>query len=390
MTRATGGSAAAATSTRSSPFEYAYSRASSVVLIPICSPSSPTRRTWGTRMFSLIRSCGCGTRRSSGRRLGLKGSSPSSWNPPHRRRKPLQAAAHIFLVQPARLNPHELGTRKVRGSGPLLLSGPDRSNCRLKTFEQFRKARRELVAAALPDRERLVRLAIAVDDGVGDLLQLRVADPLAERLVALVDVDAEPRGVQPAAELVDGLAVALTDRDHTKLDGREPEGERARVVLGQDADEALERAEEGAVDDEDRVLVVVRSHVGEAEPRRHLSVELDRPQLPRPPEHVRHVQVDLRAVERSLALTDEVLDLVPFERAHEFVLGEVPLVVCAELVVRARGELGTGFEPEQAVQVPEVVEGAVELALDLLARAEDVGVVLGHVPDAGQPVQRAG
>jgi hypothetical protein len=34
------------------------------------------------------------------------------------------------------------------------------------------------------------------------------------------------------------------------------------------------------MDDEDRVLVVVGAHVGEAEARRHLPVELDRPDLP--------------------------------------------------------------------------------------------------------------
>src|SRR6476469_5252805 len=55
MTRATGGSACAATSTRSRFLPYAYSRASSVVLIPSCCPSSPIRRTRGTRIASLMR-----------------------------------------------------------------------------------------------------------------------------------------------------------------------------------------------------------------------------------------------------------------------------------------------------------------------------------------------
>src|SRR5688500_14602126 len=176
MTRATGGSAAAATSTRSRPFEYAYSRASSVDLIPICSPSSPTRRTWGTRMFSLIRSCGCGTRRSSGRRLGLKGSSPSSLNPPYRRQKPLHAAATFphptGSVEPSRTR----WPRKVRGSGPLLLSGPDRSNLREEPFAKLREAQRRLLAAPLAHRKRLVRLAVAVDDRVRHLLELGVPD----------------------------------------------------------------------------------------------------------------------------------------------------------------------------------------------------------------------
>ena len=52
---------------------------------------------------------------------------------------------------------------------------------------------RRLAAAALAHGERLVRLAVAADDRVRDLLELGVADPLAERLVALVDVDAVAR-----------------------------------------------------------------------------------------------------------------------------------------------------------------------------------------------------
>ena len=85
------------------------------------------------------------------------------------------------------------------------------------------------------------------------------------------------RSVEPAGR----LAMLLADGEHAHLHRREPERERAGVVLDQDPDEALERAEERAVDDEDGMLLVVRAHVGEAEARRHLRVELDRAELPR-------------------------------------------------------------------------------------------------------------
>ena len=123
---------------------------------------------------------------------------------------------------------------------------------------------------------------------------------------------------------------------------------------------------------------------------RHLRVELDRAELPGAAEHVGHVQVDLRPVERALALADEVVDGVPLERAHELALGEVPLLVGAELVVGPGRELCPRLEPEEAVDVLQIVERAVELGVDLLPRAEDVGVVLRHVADAREPVQRAG
>src|SRR5204863_2302522 len=116
-----------------------------------------------------------------------------------------------------------------------------------------------------------------------DLLDLGVADPLADGLVALVHFYAIAVAELPR-ELLRRPAMVLADRNHPDLDGREPEGERARVVLDQDPDEALEGAVERAVDDVERVLVVVGPHVAEPEARRHLRVELNRPDLPLAPE----------------------------------------------------------------------------------------------------------
>ena len=83
----------------------------------------------------------------------------------------------------------------------------------------------------------------------GHLVELGVADPLADGLVAVVDLDAVPGVAQPVGERVRGVAVRVADRDDAHLHGREPEREGAAVVLDQDPDEALERAEQRAVDD---------------------------------------------------------------------------------------------------------------------------------------------
>ncbi len=102
------------------------------------------------------------------------------------------------------------------------------------------------------------------------------------------------------------------------------------------------------------------------------------------------VEVDLRPVERALPRADEVLDLVPLERLDELPLREVPFLIGAELVVGPRRELGPRLDPEEAVEVAEVRETAVELGVDLLLGAEDVRVVLGHIAHAGEPVERPG
>ena len=69
-----------------------------------------------------------------------------------------------------------------------------------KRVEQLVERERRLLASALAHRERVVRLAVAVDDDERHLLELGVADPLAERLVALVDLDAVALGLEPLAK----------------------------------------------------------------------------------------------------------------------------------------------------------------------------------------------
>src|SRR3954454_16627455 len=220
MTRATGGSAWAATSTRSRFLPYAYSRASSVVLIPSCSPSTPIRRTRGTRIASLMRVWGSGLRGASNppeRLRGLKCLSPSSCCPPCRTKKPL-ACSGAESRQPASVEPPSFspgGERRLRPCLP----GTKGSKFGLEIPERERLLR----PSVLPDRERLVRLLVPVDDHVRDLVDLGVADPLPDRVVGRVDLD--PVGLEPARELGRCEPMALADRDHPDLHRCEPERE---------------------------------------------------------------------------------------------------------------------------------------------------------------------
>ena len=100
------------------------------------------------------------------------------------------------------------------------------------------------------------------------------------------------------------------------------------------------------------------------------------------------MQVDLRPVERAVAGVDRVLEPAAVERRLQRALGEVPLLLGAELVVGPGRELEARLELEQVVDELGVVEAAEDLLLDLLAGAEEVRVVLGDVLDPGQPVQR--
>src|SRR5437870_9204393 len=114
--------------------------------------------------------------------------------------------------------------------------------------QEFFETSGRLAAAPVAHREGALGLPIAVDDHLRDLLQLRVADSLAERLVTLVHIRTKAGFLEPAPDLLCRPAVVGPDRNDPYLHRREPEREVARVVLDQDAYEPLERAEQCAVD----------------------------------------------------------------------------------------------------------------------------------------------
>ena len=133
---------------------------------------------------------------------------------------------------------------------------------------------------------------------------------------------------------------------------------------------------------------MARAGVGGLEARRHHVVELDGAELPRAADRVGHVEVDLRTVERPLALPDPVLEPAPPQSLSERVLGVLPGLIRTEPVFRPGGELDPRLESEQLVEVEAEVEAAQHLVLDLLLGAEDVRVVLGELAHAQETMER--
>ena len=161
----------------------------------------------------------------------------------------------------------------------------------------------------------LRHLAVAHDQHVGDLLQLGLSDLIANLLHALVEFHPKP-GAASGSRTVRaysrwrsaiGSTTAWTGASHS---GQAP----AKCSMSM-RHEALEAAENGPVDDDRPVLGVVGPDVLQVEPLRQLVVELNRGALPLPADGVGDVEVDLRAVERAVALVDGVRLAEPVERA---------------------------------------------------------------------------
>ena len=162
----------------------------------------------------------------------------------------------------------------------------------------------QIPAGAAAHRHRALGLAVADDQHVGDLLQLRLADLISNLLLALVELGPQPGRRQRSPHRPRVVEVPVGNRQHDALHRRQPQRERAGVVLDQERDEPLEAAEDRPVDHHRPVLGVVGADVLQVEPLRHLVVELDRRALPLAADRVGDVEVDLRPVERAVALVE--------------------------------------------------------------------------------------
>ena len=147
--------------------------------------------------------------------------------------------------------------------------------------------------------------------------------------------------------------MAIGDRHDDDLHRRQPEREGPGVLLGDDPDEALERAIDGVVDDDRALELAVGGAVLEVEALRQLVVGLDRGHLPLPAQRVLDEDVDLRPVERPAALVERVRHAVLLEAVAQALLGTLPELVGADALLRPRRELGPRLEPERRVLLPD-------------------------------------
>src|ERR671922_1782676 len=105
------------------------------------------------------------------------------------------------------------------------------------------------------------------------------------------------------------------------------------VVLDENADEALERAEHGAVEHHRCDLVRVLVDIEGAEATGHVEIDLHGAALPVPTYGVAQHVFELWPVERALALVERPRAPGGLERMHQRGLGSVPHRVLADAFV---------------------------------------------------------
>src|SRR5262249_12053537 len=234
----TGGSAFGAISTRSSPTLAAMRSASLRPTIPTMLPRSSTRRTRGTPISSLIRGPS---------RVGVKFSG---------------ILAIYALLSPVgrRLLGSQHPLRRRRNGGL-----PRQSSNRIAERKGF------LVGAAEPaDRDRSAsRLTLPDDKHDRNFDQAVLANFVGNRLVSGIEDDPQPV-CRAFSDHLGGIICRVgNDRGDNDLHRRQPERQAAGVVLDQNADEALDRAEDRAVQHGRYAAGAVLADIARAERFRH-------------------------------------------------------------------------------------------------------------------------
>src|SRR6185369_13279618 len=187
------------------------------------------------------------------------------------------------------------------------------------------RSRTEIACRPAADRYRALGcFAIPRDEHVRDLLQLGLTDLIANLLLAVVELHAKPGGGKFVVNRRRIRLMAVGNRQHDGLNRRQPEWERAGVVLDQNGDEALEAAEDCTMNHDRPVLGVVGADVFQVEVLRLLVVELNRCALPLAPDRIRNIEIDLRPVERAIAFVQRVVEAGTRERLLQLGLRVIP------------------------------------------------------------------
>mmetsp|Transcript_63967 Transcript_63967/g.164651 ORF Transcript_63967/g.164651 Transcript_63967/m.164651 type:complete len:517 (-) Transcript_63967:590-2140(-) len=219
--------------------------------------------------------------------------------------------------------------------------------------------------------------------------------------------------VQDITDVLRVFERILRDRHDHALTGRQPEGPLAREVLSKHPGHPLHAAQDGAMQDHWTLVArrqrglggsiglrcrISRHHlldgrsarlglVAQVEAQRQLEVQLDCPTLMVASKCILQGDVDLRAVERSIALVESPLFPGRVQSLSQLLLGAVPELDAAEGLLWPRAQLQGKFEAEELVHVEDKAQGRRDLAADLVLAAEDVRVVLleaAHTSESGE------
>ncbi len=210
-------------------------------------------------------------------------------------------------------------------------------------------------------------------------------------LVAQVVLDAQAERARGGDHLAGVVVGVVGDGGDDSLQRREPQRQVAAVVLDENADETLERAEHRPMQHHRRDLVGMLVDIERAEAARHVEVDLHGSALPVAADGIAQRVFELRSIEGPFALVERPGPSRGLERGPQRRLGLVPDRVVADALLRPVRELDAHIrEAEVLVDRQDEIVHLEAFFGDLVLGDEDVRIILRKGAHAHQAVQRAG
>src|SRR5438445_5322676 len=208
----------------------------------------------------------------------------------------------------------------------------------LKTGDEIRDGHgADIAVDTVADRHGAGALFLFADhEHVGNLLELSFTNLEADFFRTVIAGRPEAACFQFSLDTPAVVAELLTDGQDADLLGRQPEGEGAGKVLDQDADKALHGTEGSAVNHHRPVRAVIGADVFQVKELGQVVVKLHGAELPLTADAIAHDKVDLRSVERGLALLRGVLHAEAADDVHKNALGVVPVILTAHILAAPR------------------------------------------------------
>ena len=243
----------------------------------------------------------------------------------------------------------------------------------------------------------MLRILTASNQNERNLLSRRSTNLLREPIRTVIHLNTYTVRTQLIRNLGHVVVERLSNRHTNHLDRCQPCRERARIVLSQHAQEALNRAELRRVNHDRLLHGTVSSLVLQTETARLVKVVLHGRHLPGTANRVLRLNRNLRAVERSsTGIRDELqaglLRNLLQNRGSFFplLIGTDELVLLIALGV-AGGQLKVEVSHAEVLkQAQHELQQVTHLVRCLLLRHIRVGVVLANHAHAGQALQHAG
>src|SRR5690606_27265870 len=187
------------------------------------------------------------------------------------------------------------------------------------------------------------------------------------------------------------ISLLVGDIHDHRLGWRQPGRECAFVVLDQNTDEALERTQNGSVQHDRMLTIIVFADILGTKTDRQVEIQLQGTALPDATQAVLERKLDLRTVESALARLQIVRQPSGIQRSGQRSLGTIPQLIGTHTLFRTRGKLQLDIsETEVGIHRLGQANEISRLGLHLLFGTEDVRIILSKAAHAHNAVQRTG